>query len=264
MKPITTLTLKEMKTAGEKIACLTTYDFSFASLLDRAGVELVMIGDSLGMVVQGHMNTLPVTMEHVLYHTACVARGVQRALIVADLPFMSYQASREQALTNAGRLLQAGAHVVKLEGGEPMAETVRFIVERGIPVCAHIGLTPQSVNQLGGHRVQGKTEAGAERLRRDAMLLEQAGASQIVLEAMPAGLAKQISRELSIPAIGIGAGVDTDGQVLVLQDMLGIYPRTSPKFSKNFMLGVPSIEAAVKAYVTAVKARVFPAAEHSF
>jgi 3-methyl-2-oxobutanoate hydroxymethyltransferase len=264
MKTVSILTVKEMKSAGEKFACLTAYDYSFAALLDRAGVDLVMIGDSLGMVMQGQDSTLPVTMEQAVYHTECVARGVERALIVADLPFLSYQANREQALMNAGRLMQAGAEVVKLEGGEPMADTVRFIVERGIPVCGHLGLTPQSVNQLGGYRVQGKTDAAAERLRRDAKLLEQAGACMIVLEAVPSALAKQITQELSIPTIGIGAGVDTDAQVLVLHDMLGLYPRPSPKFSKNFMQGASSIEAAVKAYVTAVKARAFPDAEHSY
>jgi 3-methyl-2-oxobutanoate hydroxymethyltransferase len=264
MKPITVFTLKEMKAAGEKIACLTAYDYSFASLLDRVGVELVMIGDSLGMVMQGHDSTLPVTMEQAVYHTECVARGVQRALIVADLPFMSYQTSREQAVGNAGRLMQAGAHVVKLEGGEAMADTVRFIVERGIPVCGHIGLTPQSVNQLGGYRVQGKTDDAAQRLRRDAKLLEQAGASHVVLEAVPAALAKQITQDLSVPTIGIGAGVDTDAQILVLHDMLGLYPRPSPKFSKNFMQGAGSLDAAIKAYVTAVKTRTFPGPEHSY
>jgi len=264
MKSVTILTLKEMKVAGEKIACLTAYDYSFAALLDRAGVDLVMIGDSLGMVMQGHDSTLPVTIEQAVYHTECVARGVERALIVADLPFMTYQTSREQALTNAGRLMQAGAQVVKLEGGEAMAESVRFIVERGIPVCGHLGLTPQSVNQLGGYRVQGKTEDAAERLRRDAKRLEQAGASMIVLEAVPAALAKQVTQDLAIPIIGIGAGVDTDAQVLVLQDMLGLYPRPSPKFSKNFMQGAGSLEAAIKAYVAAVKARSFPGPEHSY
>jgi len=264
MKSVTTMTLQEMKRNGEKIACLTAYDFSFASLLDRAGVDLIMIGDSLGMVMQGHESTLPVTMDDAIYHTRCVARGVQRALVVADLPFMSYQTNREQAFTNAGRLMQAGAQVVKLEGGEPMADTVRFIVERGVPVCAHLGLTPQSVHQLGGYRVQGKTADAAERMRRDAKLLEQAGACLIVLEAVPAALAKQISQELSIPTIGIGAGVDTDAQILVLQDMLGLYPRPSPKFSKSFMKGADSIEAAIKAYVAAVKARRFPGPEHSF
>jgi len=264
MKSVTATALKEMKRTGEKIACLTAYDFSFAALLDRAGVDLIMIGDSLGMVMQGHDSTLPVTMDDAVYHTRCVARGVERALIVADLPFMSYQANREQALVNAGRLMQAGAHVVKLEGGEPMADTVRFIVERGIPVCGHLGLTPQSVHQLGGYRVQGKTDAAAERLRRDATLLERAGACLLVLEAVPAALAKQVTQDLTIPTIGIGAGVDTDAQILVLHDMLGLYPRPSPKFSKNFMNGTESIEAAIKSYVSAVKSKSFPGAEHSY
>lgn len=264
MKPVTVATLKEMKRAGEKIACLTAYDYSFAALLDRAGVDLVMIGDSLGMVMQGHDSTLPVTLDDAVYHTGCVARGVERALIVSDLPFMSYQTSREQALTSAGRLMQAGGEVVKLEGGEPMAETVRFITERGIPVCGHLGLTPQSVHALGGYKVQGKTDVAAERLRRDAKLLEQAGASLLVLEAVPAALAKQVTQELSIPVIGIGAGVDTDAQILVLHDMLGLYPRPSPKFSRNFMQGADSIEAAIKSYVDAVKSKTFPGPEHSF
>ncbi len=264
MKSVTVTSLKDMKRAGEKIACLTAYDFSFASLLDRAGIDLIMVGDSLGMVMQGHSSTLPVTMEEMIYHTGCVARGVQRALVVADLPFLSYQQSREQALINAGRLLQAGGHVAKLEGGAPMAETVRFLTERGIPVCAHIGLTPQSVNQLGGFRVQGKTADAAERVRHDAKVLEQAGASMIVLEAVPAALAKQVTQALTIPTIGIGAGVDTDAQILVVYDMLGIYPRPSPKFSRNFMHGADSIEAAIKAYIKAVKSGKFPGSEHSF
>lgn len=264
MKPVTLTTLKEMKHANEKIACLTAYDFSFASLLDRAGMDLIMIGDSLGMVMQGYSSTLPVTMDDMIYHTQCVARGVQRALVVADLPFLSYQQNREQALINAGRLLQAGGHVAKLEGGEPMAETVRFLVERGIPVCGHLGLTPQSVHQLGGYRVQGKTTDAAQRLRQDAKLLEQAGVSVLVLEAVPAALARQVTQELSIPTIGIGAGLDTDGQVLVLQDMLGLYPHPSPKFSKNFMNGAGSIEAAIKAYIGAVKAQTFPGPEHCY
>lgn len=264
MKPVTVATLKEMKHVGEKIACLTAYDYSFAALLDRAGVDLVMIGDSLGMVMQGHDSTLPVTLDDAVYHTGCVARGVERALIVSDLPFMSYQTSREQALTSAGRLMQAGGEVVKLEGGEPMAETVRFITERGIPVCGHLGLTPQSVHALGGYKVQGKTNVAAERLRHDAKLLEAAGASLLVLEAVPAALAKQVTQELSIPVIGIGAGVDTDAQILVLHDMLGLYPRPSPKFSRNFMQGADSIEAAIKSYVGAVKSKTFPGSEHSF
>lgn len=264
MKSVTINTLKEMKQAGEKIACLTAYDFSFASILDRAGVDLILVGDSLGSVIQGHSSTLPVTMEDAVYHTRCVARGVERALIVGDLPFLTFQANREQALLNAGRLLQAGAHVAKLEGGEHMVDTVKFLVERGIPVCAHLGLTPQSVNQFGGHRLQAKTTDSAERLLNDAKALEQAGASMMVLEKVPAALAKQVSQTLSIPIIGIGAGVDTDAQVLVLYDMLGIYPRPTAKFVKNFMTGADSVESAVKAYVAAVKALAFPGPEHSY
>jgi 3-methyl-2-oxobutanoate hydroxymethyltransferase len=264
MKRVTVATLQEMKRAGEKIACLTAYDFSFASLLDRCGVDLIMVGDSAGMVMQGHDSTLPVSLADMAYHTACVARGVNRALIVGDLPFLSYQKNPEQALASAGRLLRRGAHVAKLEGGAAMCETVRFLVERGIPVCGHLGLTPQSVNQLGGYRVQGKTADAAEAIRHDAMALEQAGASLLVLEAVPADLAAAITRALAIPTIGIGAGRDCDGQVLVLHDMLGLYPRPSPKFSKNFMIGAPSIEAAIQRYVAAVKDGSFPGAEHSF
>jgi len=265
VKPVTIATLKGMKHAGEKIACLTAYDYSFAALLERAGLDLVMVGDSLGMTMQGHDSTLPVSVAEMIYHTACVARGVKRALLVGDMPFMSYQKNPEQALANAGRLMRrGGAQVVKLEGGAPMAGTVRFLVERGVPVCGHLGLTPQSVHQLGGYRVQGREAADAERIRSDARALEAAGASLLVLEAVPAALAKTITQELSIPTIGIGAGPDCDGQILVLQDMLGIYPRPSPKFSKNFMEGAASIEDAVKNYVAAVKGRAFPGPEHSY
>ena len=264
MKPVTVTTLKAMKQAGEKIACLTAYDYSFGHLLDNAGVDLVMVGDSLGMVMQGHDTTLPVTVEEMVYHTQCVARGLSRALLIGDLPFMSYQISPEQAMKNAGRLMQGGAHMVKLEGGAVMVETARFLVDRGIPVCGHVGLTPQSVHKLGGYRVQGREEVTAYHIHEDARLLQEAGASLVVLEAIPAALAKTISEELRIPTIGIGAGVDCDGQVLVLQDMLGLYPRPSPKFSKNFMQGHDSIEAAVCAYVDAVRNRTFPGLEHSF
>jgi len=264
---MTLTALQEMARKGEKFAVLTCYDASFAALLDRCGVDVLLVGDSLGNVLQGQTTTLPVTMEHMAYHTACAARGrgpVGRAFLVADMPWGSYQESREQAMRNAAALMAAGAQMVKLEGGEYMAETVRFLVERGVPVCAHIGLTPQSVHQLGGYRVQGRDEPGAARLREDALRLEEAGAALLVLEAVPATLARDISASLAIPTIGIGAGRDTDGQVLVLQDMLGIYPRPSPKFSKNFMGGAGSIEAAVKAYVAAVKAGAFPGPEHSF
>ena len=264
MKPVTITTLRELKQAGQKITCLTAYDYSFASLLDRAGLDAIMVGDSLGMTMQGHASTLPVTIDDMAYHCACVARGVTRALIIGDMPFGSYQVSPEQAFENAAILMQAGAQVVKLEGGAPMAGTVRFLVGRGIPVCAHLGLTPQSVHQLGGYRVQGRDEAAAARLRDDANQLQAAGACLLVLEAVPAALAKAISAELAIPTIGIGAGVDTDGQVLVLQDMLGLYPRPSPKFSRNFMQGAESIEAAVKAYVEAVRGKTFPGPEHSY
>ncbi|MDO8597445.1 MAG: 3-methyl-2-oxobutanoate hydroxymethyltransferase, partial [Sulfuricaulis sp.] len=250
---------------GEKITCLTAYDYSFASLLDRAGIDMVMVGDSLGMVMQGHDSTLPVSVADMVYHSRCVARGVNRALLIVDMPFMSYQQSPQHAMASAGRLMQkGGAQVVKLEGGEPMAETVRFLTGRGIPVCAHLGLTPQSVHQLGGYRVQGRETTTAERIRRDAKLLQEAGASLLVLEAVPSELARTITAELEIPTIGIGAGKDCDGQVLVLQDMLGIYPRPSPKFSKNFMTGAAGVEAAVTAYISAVKSGSFPGPEHSF
>lgn len=265
MKPVTVATIAEMKRAEEKIACLTAYDFCFAALLDRTGVDLVMVGDSLGMVMQGHASTLPVSVAHMVYHSSCVARGITRALLVADLPFMSYQQSAEQALANAGRMMQkGGAHVVKLEGGEVMAPTVRFLVDRGIPVCGHIGLTPQSVHQLGGYRVQGRGDDAAQRLTTDARALQDAGASLLVLEAIPSTLAGDITRALKIPTIGIGAGVDCDGQVLVLQDMLGVYPHASPKFAKNFMSGQASVEDAVRAYIAAVKAQRFPGPEHSY
>ncbi len=265
MKPVTLSTVKEMKRRSEKITCLTAYDFSFASVLDNAGIDMIMVGDSLGMVMQGHETTLPVSLAEMVYHCRCVARGVHRALLIADMPFTSYQESPERAFANAGRLLQkGGAQIIKLEGGAPMAPTVRFLVERGVPVCAHLGLTPQSVHQLGGYRVQGRDAETAAQIRRDAQLLQDAGAGLLVLEAVPAPLAKTISEELEIPTIGIGAGKDCDGQVLVLHDMLGIYPRPSPKFSKNFMPGMGSVEAAVKAYIAAVKSGAFPGTEHSF
>lgn len=265
MKPVTLATIREMKRRGEKITCLTAYDYSFASLLDAAGIDMVMVGDSLGMVMQGHDSTLPVSVADMVYHARCVARGTKRALIIVDMPFMSYQQSPAHAFASAGRLMQkGGAQVVKLEGGAPMAETVRFLVERGIPVCAHLGLTPQSVHQLGGYRVQGREATAAEKIRHNAKVLQEAGASLLVLEAIPSELAKTISSDLEIPTIGIGAGPDCDGQVLVLQDMLGIYPRPSPKFSKNFMQGADSVEAAVKSYIAAVKSGAFPGPEHSY
>ncbi len=264
MKKITLSTLRSIKRAGEKIVSLTAYDASFARVLDAAEVDVILVGDSLGMVVQGHDSTLPVRLDDMVYHSACVARGAQRALIMTDLPFMSYQMNREQALASAGRLMQeGGAHMVKLEGGAPMVETVRFLVERGIPVCAHLGLTPQSVHQLGGYRVQGREQAAAQQMRDDALAMQAAGASALLLEMVPRALAKELSAMLEIPTIGIGAGVDCDGQVLVLHDMLGIY-QPSPKFARNFLAGKDDIAAAVRAYVEAVRGRTFPGPEHGF
>ncbi len=264
-KPVTLPELARMKRAGEKIAMLTGYDASFAALEDRCGVDVILVGDSLGNVIQGKSSTLPVTMEQMVYHTECVGRMVQRAMVVADLPFGAYHESKEQAIRNAGRLLAAGAEMVKLEGGEVMAETVRFLVERGVPVCAHIGLTPQSVHALGGYRVQGRDAATAARMKADARALEDAGAALMVLEMTPAALAAEITRELAACAtIGIGAGPECDGQVLVLYDMLGLYPGKKGRFVKDFMAEAHSIEGAVRAYVGAVKNGNFPAPEHCY
>jgi 3-methyl-2-oxobutanoate hydroxymethyltransferase len=263
MAAVTLSTLRAMRERGEKIAVLTCYDAGFARVLEAAGVDVLLVGDSLGMVVQGHASTLPVKLAEMGYHTRCVAAGSERAFIVADLPFGSYQPSPAHAFSAAARLMAAGAHMVKLEGGAVMVETVAFLVQRGIPVCAHLGLLPQSVNQLGGYRVQGRDEAAAERLIADARALEAAGAGLIVLEMVPATLAKTITEALTIPTIGIGAGPDCAGQVLVLYDMLGLYPR-APKFSKNFLAGQDGVESAVRAYVAAVKDGGFPAAEHGF
>lgn len=262
---ITTSTLQNMAKQGQKIAMLTCYDATFSSVLDEAGVDVMLIGDSLGMVMQGHTSTIPVTLEEVAYHARCVARKATRSLILADLPFGAYLESPQQAMASSVTLMSAGAHMVKLEGGEHMLETVRFLVARGVPVCGHIGLTPQSVNTLGGYKVQGKTDAAAERLKAEALALEAAGVSMIVLEAVPAKLAAEITASLTTAAtIGIGAGVDCHGQVLVLQDMLDIYPGKKARFVKNFMKGQSSIQAAVKAYVNAVKDASFPTAENSF
>lgn len=261
---ITLHTLMQKAAAGEKLAMLTCYDASFATLMDECGVDLLLIGDSLGMVIQGESSTLPVSLEAMEYHTRAVARGAQHSFIVADLSFGCYQASPEQAFISAARLMAAGAHMIKLEGGAIMADTVRFLVDRGIPVCAHIGLTPQSVNTLGGYRVQGKTDADAARLLEDAKALEAAGAAIVLMEAMPAQLARQVSEALTVPTIGIGAGPDCGGQVLVVYDMLNIYPGKKPRFVKDFMADADSIPAAIRAYVEQVKAGTFPAAEHCF
>ncbi|PJC03144.1 MAG: 3-methyl-2-oxobutanoate hydroxymethyltransferase, partial [Gallionellales bacterium CG_4_9_14_0_8_um_filter_55_61] len=237
--------LKAMRQRGEKIAMLTCYDASFAALLEAAGVDVLLVGDSLGMVLQGRETTLPVTLAEMVYHTECVARGAKQAFIIADMPFGTSQISPQDTFAHAAKLMAAGAQMVKLEGGAVMLETVRFLTSRGIPVCAHIGLTPQSVHQLGGYRVQGREEAAAKILLADALALEQAGAGLIVLEAMPALLAAEVTAQLTIPAIGIGAGANCSGQVLVLYDMLDIYPGKKPRFVKNFMQGADSIAQAV-------------------
>jgi 3-methyl-2-oxobutanoate hydroxymethyltransferase len=261
----TTLTaLQTLRKQDEKIAMLTCYDASFAALLEAQGVDVLLVGDSLGMVLQGHETTLPVTLDDMVYHTACVARGATQAFIIADMPFGTFQISPQQTFARAARLMAAGAQMVKLEGGAEMVETVHFLTARGIPVCGHIGLTPQSVHLLGGYRVQGKNAEAALRLIADALALQQAGAGMIVLEAVPATLASDITSQLNIPTIGIGAGANCAGQVLVLHDMLGIYPGKKARFVKNFMSGTDSIADAIKAYVSEVKKGVFPAAEHSF
>ena len=263
-KPVNLHELARMHQAGEKIATLTGYDASFAALLDRSGVDIILVGDSLGNVLQGHATTLPVTMEQMLYHTACVARGTKRAFVAADMPWGSYQESPAQAYANASRLMAAGAQMVKIEGGAVMAETVRFLAERGVPVWAHIGLTPQSVHALGGYRVQGKGEAQAQRMKDDALALQQAGASLMLIEMIPAELGSELSALLDIPTIGIGAGAACSGQVLVLHDMLGVYPGRAARFVKNFMDGAASIDAAVAAYVAAVKDGSYPGPEHCY
>jgi 3-methyl-2-oxobutanoate hydroxymethyltransferase len=254
--------LAAMARSREKIAMLTCYDASFAALLDRAGVDALLVGDSLGMVIGGHRSTLPVTLHEMVYHTRCVAAGTRAALLIADMSFGSYQASREQAYDNAARLMSAGAKMVKLEGGAWLASTVEFLAARGIPVCGHLGLQPQSVHRLGGYKAQGKTEATARTLRNDARALAAAGIDMLVLEMVPAALAAEITAEMSAPTIGIGAGPDCGGQVLVLYDMLGIYPGKPARFVRNFMTGSGDIEAAVSAYVKAVKDGSFPGPEH--
>jgi 3-methyl-2-oxobutanoate hydroxymethyltransferase len=262
-KPISLPRLLEMRTRGEKITMLTAYDATFAAVADAAGVESILVGDSLGMVCQGLHTTVGVSLEHMRYHTEMVSRGLRRAQgtawLIGDLPFGSYHESREQAIRSAGVIMQAGAHMVKLEGGGWTTETVRFLVERGIPVCAHLGLTPQTVHSLGGYRVQGKTQVSAELLKRQAHELQDAGASMLVLEMVPAPLSKELTDELTHCAtIGIGAGKDTAGQVLVMHDMLGLNLGKNPKFVRNFMDDATSIRGAFEAYVAAVKNGSFP------
>ena len=268
LKPISLTVLQEMKAKGEKIAMLTCYDASFSALLDTQHVDCILVGDSLGNVIQGQRTTIPVKMDDVVYHTKAVLRGLytrpqSRAWVVADMPFGSYGTS-EDALHNAVKLMQAGAHMVKLEGGAWLAETVRILVNNGIPVCAHLGLTPQSVYQLGGFKVQAKTSAAADQLLQDALLLQEAGASMLVLEAVPMHVGKFVTEHVKMVTIGIGAGKDTDGQVLVLYDMLDVFPGKKAKFVKNFMQGKSSIAEAIADYVAQVKSGEFPQPEHGF
>ncbi|HZD41087.1 MAG TPA: 3-methyl-2-oxobutanoate hydroxymethyltransferase [Terriglobales bacterium] len=255
----------KMKQRGEKITCLTAYDYSFARILDEAGIDILLVGDSVGCVVQGQHNTLTVTMDEMIYHTRAVARGRQRALLIGDMPFLSFQASREQALLNAGRFLkEAGAEAVKLEGGVHMRETIATIVRAGIPVMGHIGLTPQSLHRFGGYKIQGTDPKQREQLLQDALAVEQAGAFAVVLEGMPADLAKEITERLAIPTIGIGAGAYCDGQVLVVHDMLGLFHDFTPKFVKPYADLKGVVTAAVKDYIGEVRERKFPGMEHSF
>ncbi len=263
-KKVTVRRLTEMKQAKEKIACLTAYDASFAQLLEKTGVDIVLVGDSLGMVIQGEETTLPVSVEDMLYHTQCVARGLSNALLVTDMPFLSFT-SEQEAVLNAGLFMkQGGAHMVKLEGGVDQAETVSALNKNGIPVCAHLGLQPQYVHKIGGYLVQGREPSAADKMLEDALVLQQAGADLMLLECVPELLANKITQALDIPVIGIGAGAKCDGQILVLYDILDISLGLRPKFSKNFMAFADSIEEAIQHYVSAVKEGEFPAAEHVF
>ena len=263
-KAVTLPALLEMKKNQDKIAMLTCYDACFASVLDTSGVDILLVGDSLGMVLAGMPSTLPVSMDMMEYHTRCVAAGNQTAFVVADMPFGSYQESMEQAYRNAARLMAAGANMVKLEGTAWLAPTVEYLTTRDIPVCAHLGLTPQSVSALGGYRVQGRDAKAAKVLKLNAKAMQDAGAQLVLFELIPGKLAGDISKSLTVPTIGIGAGVDCDGQVLVLHDMLNVFPGKKPKFVRNFMDNQPSIQAAVQAYVSAVKEKTFPTADHTF
>ena len=264
MTRFTIKALQKLRDDGVKIAVLTCYDASFAAMLDAAGLDSLLIGDSLGMVLQGHETTLPVTLADMAYHTRCVARGSKRSFLVTDMPFGSYQESPQHAFRSAAELMAAGAQMVKLEGGAEFADTIRFLTRRGVPVCGHLGLTPQSVHQFGGYRVQGKGEDAEQKLIEDAVELEAAGAGLIVLEAIPAKLGEQVTQRLRIPTIGIGAGPGCSGQVLVLHDMLDVFPGKKARFVRNFMKGASGIADAAERYVRAVRDGSFPAEEHSF
>jgi len=264
MSKVTVATLKKMKQAGEKFACLTAYDASFAQLLEAAGVDVLLVGDSLGMVIQGQETTLPVSVNDMIYHTQAVKRGSRSAMIMTDMPFMSYR-SETQALENAGRMLkEGGAHIVKLEGGAAFIPVIEQLTRHGIPVCGHLGLLPQSVNKMGGYKVQGMDAQSAKSIVDDAKALEQAGCDIMLLECVPMQLAKQVTESLAIPVIGIGAGPFCDGQVLVLHDMLGITPGKRPRFTHDFLNESGSVTAAIEAYVKAVKSGAFPQEQHSY
>ena len=262
---ITVPHIQKMKQRGERMTCLTAYDYSFARILDEAGVEMLLVGDSLGCVIQGGQNTLAVTMDEMIYHTRAVVRGRKRALVIGDMPFMSYQVNKEQALQNAGRFFkEAGAEAVKLEGGVAVRGSIQAIVNAGMPVMGHIGLTPQSVHQFGGYKIQGREKNRREMVLRDALAVEEAGAFAVVLEGMPMDLAEEITERLTIPTIGIGAGVHCDGQVLVIHDMLGLFDDFTPKFVKRYADVKSIMSGAVKEFMVEVKAQKFPAEEHSF
>lgn len=261
---VTTLSLLKKKLKGEKITALTAYDYSTAKLIDEAGVDIALVGDTLGMVILGYETTLPVTMDTMLHHCKAVARGITRAMIVGDMPFMSYQISPEEALRNAGRFLQEGnAHAVKLEGGRPLVPTIELILDAGIPVMGHLGMTPQSIRKFGGFRVQGRSESDAERILEDAKALDQVGVFAIVLECIPKDLAKAVTEAVSAPTIGIGAGPHCSGQVQVTSDLLGLYGEFHPKHAKKYLNLSPQILAAFKEYVSEVQSGVFPGPEHS-
>lgn len=263
-RPVTVRTLARMKSEGEKFACLTAYDASFASALDEAGVDVVLVGDSLGMVIQGHASTVPVTVDDMVYHSRAVARGVGRAMLMVDMPFMSYP-DPETALRNAARLMQeGGAAMVKLEGATGQVEIVDYLARRDVPVCAHLGLKPQSVHKTGGFRVQGREEAAARQMRQDAEDLESAGADILLLECVPSGLARDITQAVDVPVIGIGAGPDVDGQILVLYDILDVPSGKKPRFAKNYLAGAESVQDAVGRYVREVRDGTYPAPEHAF
>lgn len=263
MKTVTLGTLQAYKRAGETFSCLTAYDATFARAASDAGIEVLLVGDSLGMVLQGHDSTLPVTLDDICYHTRCTARGKGNSLLMVDLPFMS-NASQERLLQNAGELMRAGAEMIKVEGEAWMADDIRELTRRGVPVCAHLGLTPQTVHQLGGYKIQGRDAEHAERIVADARTLVEAGASVILLECVPASLGRAVREAVAVPVIGIGAGVDVDGQILVMHDVLGVTHGRTPRFVKNFLAEADDISGAFRRYHEDVKARRFPAAEHSF